>query len=156
MVSENDSVSFSSDEGLNEVIEKIQSYEDWVVKDKETLEIMDQSIVKVMEVINRNIGSIKGNRNDEQVAGLVEAILIVLGFMPVKKALVYLISLQNNVHLFEAIAEGLNSAPPLKAHAKTLLARANVLQQRELQKAVSSPENFLSLSQALERTFEKE
>jgi hypothetical protein len=146
---------FASDPDLSEVINKIANYETWVVNDENDLASMDESITKVLHVINSNYSAIKENNTTDEVQDLIEGMLIILGFMPVKKALYYLMAFQENSHFFEKLAVQLNSAPPLKSHAKTLLARANVIQQRELQKAVSSPENFLLLSQALERTFEK-
>lgn len=146
---------WSQDPNLNEVIEKIQAYESWVENDQSVLASMDDSILKVLDVVDTNYAVIRSMKNSEELTGLIESMLVILGFMPAKQALYYLTSFEEYESFFELLAVELNRAPPLKSYAKTLIARANVLQQRQLQKAVNSESNFQLLSQALERIFDK-
>ena len=146
---------WEQDQNLFEVITKIQQYETWVESDSTVLDSMDDSILKVLGVVDANYLRISELRDTEELSSLIESMLVILGFMPAQRALYYLTSFQEYEAFFEALAGELNKAPPLKSYAKTLLARASVLQQRQLQKAVNSESNFQLLSQALERIFDK-
>ncbi|WP_286241249.1 type IVB secretion system protein IcmW [Neptuniibacter halophilus] len=146
---------WDEDLALSEVMDKIQEYETWVVEDPDVLQSMDESVRQVLAAIDTQYQRMQEYRPNGDHSEFLESMLIILGFMPAKKALYYLTSFQQYQGFFEALANKLSDAPPLKDYAKTLLARASVLQQRQLQMAVNSQENFNQLTQALERIFEK-
>lgn len=154
-VSEDISRFWEQDPALNEIMDKIQNYETWVEHDPDVLRKMDESIKHIFKAVDANYARISEAKDTKELNALIESMLFILGFMPAKQALYYLTSFQSYSNFFEVLASELSKAPPLKAYAKTLLARASVLQQRELHQAVNSESNFTLLSQALERIFEK-
>lgn len=136
---------------LSEVIKAIESYEDWTETNEDSLKEMDGAILRAFEVIENHSFKAENPLNDN---GMVESMLVLLGFMSASKALYYLSSLQQYQPFFEALNAKLNENPPLKAYAKTILGRAALLHQRVLHLSVHSESNFNSLSLALEKIFQ--
>lgn len=151
----NESEFWKEDPALSEVMDRIQGYESWVEKDPSVLSSMDDSILKVMNTVEIHLPKISKMENQAELEPIVQSALVILGFLPVKRALYYLTEFQKYQPFFEAMAVQLNKTPPLQDYAKTLLARASVVQQRQLHMAVNSDENFALLTQCLERIFEK-
>ncbi|WP_299197666.1 hypothetical protein [uncultured Amphritea sp.] len=139
---------WKQDPELCEVIQAVESYEDWTETNVDNLKDMDSAVLRAIEVIESHSFAAEGAMKDN---GIVESMLVLLGFMPASKALYYLSSLQQYQAFFEALSMKLNENPPLKAYAKTILGRAALLHQRALHLSVHSEANFYSLSLALEK-----
>ncbi|SIQ98754.1 hypothetical protein [Marinobacterium stanieri] len=140
---------FSGDPGLQAVFASIRGYESWVESDPSKLESMDDSIRAVLRFLDSH-GAGLPERSSDQMNDLVEALLVVIAATPVDQAFSYLNDFQKYEPFFQWLIETLHQNPPLKGFAKTLLGRAYVIQQRELQLAFHSDENFQSLSLILE------
>ena len=80
---------WSGDPELSVVMDQIEQYETWTEKDKDLVVAMDQSIQQVTSVIELNMARIG---ESERFDNLVESMLVLLGFMPAKRALFFLTS----------------------------------------------------------------
>ena len=139
---------WSGDPELSLVMDQIEQYETWTEKDTDLVVAMDESIQQVTSVIELNMARIG---ESERFDNLVESMLVLLGFMPAKRALFFLTSFQEYEPFFNAVAHRLNQSPPLQSYAKTLLGRAHLLQQRALQMSINSESNFRLLTQSIEK-----
>lgn len=146
----------SLDPLLDRVLDEMERYErSWTVSDQDLLSEMNETMLSVLSAVEHNANRFMPA--DAQAREyFLESMILVLGFLPARDALVYLQAFQHHEAFFNEIAQKLHSAPPLRDYAKALLGRALALQQRAMQISLSSEENFRALTQALERVLEKE
>lgn len=102
---------WDEDLALSEVMDKIQEYETWVVEDPDVLQSMDESVRQVLAAIDTQYQRMQEYRPNGDHSEFLESMLIILGFMPAKKALYYLTSFQQYQGFFEALANKLSDAP---------------------------------------------
>ncbi|WP_370238909.1 type IVB secretion system protein IcmW [Neptunomonas phycophila] len=148
---------WAEDPVLNDVLKQIEGYETWTERDEPVLTEMNESVLHVIDAIEKNAHRIASTDiSAEKLAEMSKSMLLILGFMPARQALFYLDSFRRYEAFFVHIGIHLNNSPPLQDYTKTLLGRAITLQQRALQLSVNSDRNFNLLSQAVERVLNRD
>lgn len=141
------------DGNLKKVLEAVRDYETWTEHDPDRISEMDKTITDLIEKLNGQLILIPQNSDEltEADSLVFESVLVVLSMLPIDIAFNHLDSISQHADFFSLITNELQKNPPLRSYAKTLIGRARLLQERQLQELVHGKENMDDVLAVMER-----